>query len=111
MCKALEWITTTTLDYNVLYCISAIEREPVGQKQLEDVTFFSAKQRFLQSIEKRAGEGEAFRFLKCLSSCKLMHMNRECLYEATKPRAKGHLTTPKGRRKGEEGENEQGGGR
>lgn len=66
---------------------------------LREVTFLSATQRFLQRLEKGAGEGEPIRFLKCLSSCKLMHMNRECLYEATKPRAKGHLTTPKGRRK------------
>lgn len=80
-----------------------MEQGPAGQKQLGDVTFFSAKQRFLQSTEKGAGEREMFRFLKCLSSCKLMHMNRECLYEATKPRAKGHLTTPKRRGKAKGG--------
>ena len=44
-------------------------------------------------------KGRLIRFLKCLSSCKLMRMNRGWLYKTTNPRAKGHLTTPKGRRK------------
>lgn len=67
------------------------------------MAFFSAKQRYYKALRRGRERGRLIRFLRCWSSCKLMHLNRGCLYKATNPRAKGRLTTPKGRRKREVG--------
>lgn len=53
--------------------------------------------KILQSLEE--GREKGIRFLKGLSSCKFLHMNRGCGYKATNPRAPRRLPTPKGRRK------------
>lgn len=63
------------------------------------LSLFQAK--ILQSLEE--GREKRIRFLKGLSSCQLLHMNRGCGYKATNPRAPRHLSTPKGRRKLEGG--------